>query len=47
MATVFGAYTTLDFAGKILQTVFVPGTQFVFLEGSDGNANAFEYLPYS
>jgi hypothetical protein len=40
MATVFGAYTTLDFAGANPATVFVPGTQFVFLEGSDGNANA-------
>ncbi len=42
MNAVFGVanYTTLNYAGAIPAVVFAPGTQFVFLEGADGNALA-------
>jgi hypothetical protein len=42
MTAVFGAanYTTLSFAAANPATIFAPTTQFVFLEGSDGNAIA-------
>lgn len=42
MTAVFGApnFTTLSFAAANPATIFSPSTQFVFLEGSDGNAIA-------
>ena len=44
MTAVFGAanFTTLTFGTANAATVFAPTTQFVFLEGSDGNAIALD-----
>ncbi len=43
MTAVFGVnYLTTTYAAANPATVFVPGTQFVFLEGSDGNALALD-----
>ena len=43
MTAVFGAnYVTTTYAAANPATVFVPGTQFVFLEGSDVNALALD-----
>lgn len=44
MTAVFGVgnFTTLAFAAANAATIFTPATQFVFLEGSDGNALALD-----